>query len=216
MSSTVSKGATMKLAPLAILAFAANAFAQPYDPLPGPSPYGPNDQAGATNTQTPLKAKEMAAEVLLGEGKVYRLGHEYANDMPAFPGSDGWTVTVPQSLALVFGAQVGTGELFHGNIGQQGTQLDSLSHFSYLPNGSTNLDEAVFYNRFTGAEVFDFPNGVQALGIEKLKPMVTRGVLLDVQRYANGDRSRQRTPASGSPPGSSGCLRRQRCPGLPR
>ncbi len=175
-----------RLAPLALLVLATPALAQPYDPLPGPSPYGPGDMAGATNTQTPVKAKEMALEVLLGEGKVYRLGHEYSNDMPAFPGSDGWQVTVPESLALVFGAQVGTGELFHGNIGQQGTQLDSLSHFSYLPNGSTNLDEAIFYNQFTGAEVFDFPNGVTALGVENLKPMVTRGILLDVQRYANG------------------------------
>jgi kynurenine formamidase len=158
---------------------------QAYDPLPGPSPYGPGDEAGATNTQTPLKAKEMALEVLLGEGKVYRLGHVYENDMPSFPGSDGWSVTVPDTLALVFGSQVGTGELFHGNIGQQGTQLDSLSHFSYLPNGSTDLDDAVFYNQFTGADVFDFPNGVQHLGIDTLKPMVTRGILLDVQRYAN-------------------------------
>lgn len=156
-----------------------------YDPMPGPSPWGPGDEAGATNTQTPLKAKEMAIEVILGEGKVYRLGHTYENEMPNFPGSDGWSITVPDTLALVFGSQVGTGELFHGNIGQQGTQLDSLSHFSYLPNGTTNLDEAVFFNQFTGAQVFDFPNGVQHLGVDKLKPMVTRAILLDVQRYAN-------------------------------
>lgn len=154
-----------------------------YDPFPGPSPYGPDDEAGATNTQTPQKAKEMALEVLLGEGKVYRLGHEYENDMPAFPGSDGWSLTIPDALALVFGNQVGTGELFHGNIGQQGTQLDALGHFGYLPNGP-DLDTAVFYNQWTGAEVFD-EDGFRHLGVEKLKPMVTRGILLDVRRWVN-------------------------------
>jgi kynurenine formamidase len=167
-----------------ILASASSALA--YDPLPGPSPWGPGDTAGATNTQTPLKAKEMALEVILGEGKVYQLGHVYTNDMPQFPGSDGWVLTVPDTLALVFGSQVGTGELLHGNVGQQGTQLDSLAHFSYLPNFTTNLDEAVFYNQFTGAEVFDFPNGLRHLDVSSLKPMVTRAVLLDVKRYANG------------------------------
>lgn len=154
-----------------------------YDPLPGPSPYGPDDEAGTTNTQTPLKAKEMALEVILGEGKVYRLGHEYANDMPAFPGSDGWSLTIPDALALVFGNQVGTGELFHGNIGQQGTQLDSLGHFGYLTDAS-DLGSAVFYNQWTADEVFD-ENGFLHLGIENLKPMVTRGILLDVRRYVN-------------------------------
>jgi kynurenine formamidase len=164
----------------------AAATAAAYDPFPRPSRFGPGDQAGATNTQTPAKAKEMALEVLLGEGKVYRLGHEYANDMPAFPGSDGWLLTIPPSLALVFGAQVGTGELFHGNIGQQGTQLDALGHFGYLPGGTTDLDQAIYYNQFTGAEVFQFDEGLAHLGIEHLKPMVTRAILLDVQRHANG------------------------------
>lgn len=155
-----------------------------YDPLPGPSPYGPDDEAGATNTQTPAKAKEMALEVLFGEGKVYRLGHEYENEMPAFPGSQGWDLSVPPETYVIIQSQVAIGDLFHGNIGQQGTQLDALAHFGYLPVGLTDLDEVLYFNQFTGAEVID-ENGFQHLGVENLKPMVTRGILLDVRRWIN-------------------------------
>jgi kynurenine formamidase len=48
-----------------------------------------------------------------------------------------------------------------------------------MQGGST---EQVFYNGFTAKEM-DAPNGLQRLGIEHLKPIITRGVLIDIAAY---------------------------------
>lgn len=157
------------------------ASAQPYDPLPGPSPYGPEDEAGASNTQTAEQVRQ--AVKLVKSGKVYRLGHVYEPGMPAFPGNEGWLMTLKPVQQV--GQQRAHTEILHGEIVQLGTQFDSLGHFGYLPTGASDPDGVLYYNQFTGAEVVG-PDGLERLGVEKVKPFVTRGVLLDVKRYANG------------------------------
>jgi len=164
-----------------IVLVAVSAAAQTYDPLPGPSPYGPDDEAGASNTQTAARVKD--AVKLVKTGKVYRLGHVYEEGMPAFPGDEGWHL-VPKPVQMVAQQRANT-ETLHGEIVQLGTQFDSLGHFGYLPAGASDPDGVLYYNQFTGAEVIG-PDGLERLGVEKVKPFVTRGVLLDVKRYANG------------------------------
>src|SRR5215203_3725552 len=88
--------------------------AQAYDPLPGPSPYGPEDEAGASNTQTAERARE--AVKLVKTGKVYRLGHVYEEGMPAFPGTQGWHMT-PNPVQTV-AQQRGHTETLQGEIGR--------------------------------------------------------------------------------------------------
>ena len=58
-----------------------------------------------------------------------------------------------------------------------GSQLDGLGHLGV---------EHVYYN---GNKLADFadPTGLKKLGIEKVPPMVTRGVLLDMAAYYNTD-----------------------------
>src|SRR5262245_45826347 len=168
--------------PILLVALAAStAFAQSYDPLPPPSPYGPDDEAGASNTQTAEQVRD--AVKLVKTGKVYRLGHVYEANMPAFPGNDGWHMA-PLPVQAVGGHRVNT-ETFEGEIVQLGTQFDALGHFGYLPPGGSDPDGVLYYNQLTGAEVVG-PDGLDRLGVEKVKPFVTRGVLLDVKRYANG------------------------------
>lgn len=163
---------------------ASAAGAQAYDPLPGPSPYGPDDEAGASNTQTAERARE--AVKLVKTGKVYRLGHVYEEGMPAFPGNEGWHMTLKP--VQVVGQQRVNSEAFHGEVDQLGTQFDSLGHFGYLPAGESDPDGVLYYNQLTGAEVVG-PDGLNRLGVEHVKPIVTRGVLLDVKRYANGGKT---------------------------
>jgi kynurenine formamidase len=160
------------------------AGAQAYDPMPVPSPYGPDDEAGASNTQTAERARE--AVKLVKTGKVYRLGHVYEEGMPAFPGNEGWHMT-PKPVQSI-GLQRGNTETFSGETVQLGTQFDSLGHFGYLPPGASDPDGVLYYNQFTEAEVVG-PDGLNRLGVEKVKPFVTRGVLLDVKRYANGGKT---------------------------
>lgn len=161
---------------------AASAFAQTYDPLPGPSPYGPDDEAGASNTQTAERVRD--AMKLVKTGKVYRLGHDYEADMPVFPGDDGWHMTT-RPVQVIGGQRINT-ERFEGEIVQLGTQFDALGHFGFLPAGASDPDGVLYYNQFTGAEVIGSDGLLDHLGVEKVKPLITRGVLLDVKRYANG------------------------------
>jgi kynurenine formamidase len=158
------------------------AGAQTYDPLPGPSPYGPGDEAGASNTQTAEQVLE--AVKLVKTGKVYRLGHVYEADMPIFPGDDGWHMT-PRPVQEIGAQRINT-EKFEGEIVQLGTQFDALGHFGILPAGGSDPDDVLYYNQLTGTEVIGDDGLLNRLGVENVKPIVTRGVLLDVKRYANG------------------------------
>jgi kynurenine formamidase len=164
--------------------------AQPYDPVPGPSPYGPDDQAGASNTQGSEKVKE--ARKYIKQGIVLQLGHVYEEGMPQFPGTHPWVLSAAEPV-VVNERQMSTGEILEGpiEIGQLGTQLDTLGHFGYLPPGGTGFGDVLFYNQNTGADLLPSgaPNrGLARLGVENIKPYFTHGILLDVARYANGGR----------------------------
>ena len=89
---------------------------------------------------------------------------------------------------MIGGQRINT-ETFHGEIVQLGTQFDALGHFGILPPGGSDPGDVLYYNQFTGAEVIGADGLLDRLGVEKVKPIVTRGVLLDVKRYANGGRT---------------------------
>lgn len=170
-----------------LVILSASAFAQ-YDPVPGPSPYGPQDQAGASNTQGPAKVKE--AKKLIKQGVVLQLGHVYEEGMPQFPGTHPWLLSL-KPPEMVTESQVSLGEVLDGpiEIGQLGTQFDALGHFGYLPPGGEGFGEVLFYNEQTGDDLLPpgEPNrGLARLGVEHIRPYFTRGILLDVARYANG------------------------------
>jgi hypothetical protein len=172
---------------LTLLLLPSLGSAQPYNPVPGPSPYGPDDQAGASNTQGPAKVKE--AQKLIKQGIVVKLGHVYEEGMPQFPGTHPWSLSLKEPQ-FASERQVGNNEILEGpiEIGQLGTQLDTLGHFGYLPPGGTGFGDVLFYNQNTGLDIRPpgAPNqGMARLGVENIKPYFTRGILLDVARYAN-------------------------------
>jgi kynurenine formamidase len=155
-----------------------------YNPYPGPSRWGPDDEAGASNTQT--AAKVLEAKKLIKQGKVYDLGHNYKPAMPMFPGNFGLAIDARPIQQI--SRQIVNTEMLHGELTQMGTQFDALGHFAILSPHSDAPADALYYNQFTGAEVIG-PNGLlRRLGVENVKPFVTRGVLLDIRRYANGGR----------------------------
>ncbi|HKI02977.1 MAG TPA: cyclase family protein [Thermoanaerobaculia bacterium] len=175
---------------LTLLLLPSAGSAQPYNPVPGPSPYGPDDQAGASNTQGPEKVKE--ARKYIKRGIVVQLGHVYEEGMPQFPGTHPWVLSLKEPQ-FVTERQVTNGEILEGpiEIAQLGTQFDALGHFGYLPPGGTGFADVLFYNGRTGADLLPSgaPNrGLALLGIEHIKPYFTHGILLDVARYANGGR----------------------------
>lgn len=138
-----------------------------------PSKWGADDEIGAANLLTP--GKVMEAMKLVKTGKVYALGVPIDRDTPAFP---------PRTLAITVlqpnqyhGSTFAKNhmsyndDMFNGWLGI-GPQIDGLGHLGI---------DGVFYNG-NKAEDFVKVTGLTKMGIEKIPPIVTRGVLLDMAK----------------------------------
>ena len=144
--------------------------------------WGAEDQAGASNWITPEKIVE--AVRLVKTGKVYELGQVYEKGMPMF-GQRTFTLLSPGSPTHVIPSTnriVANDEFVCGEIGQVGTQFDGPGHVGMRMKMADGTEQDVYYNGFTGAEMYG-PYGLQKLGIENVKPIVTRGILVDVAGY---------------------------------
>lgn len=148
---------------------------------PNPT-WGRGDQAGASNWITPEKVLEAAR--LVKTGKVYEIGQVYEKGMPMFgrrtyallsPGSP--TYSLPGSNRIV-----GNDEFLCAEIGQVGTQFDGPGHIGMKVTMADGSVEDVYYNGFTGGEMYG-PYGLRALGVENVKPILTRGILIDLAGY---------------------------------
>jgi kynurenine formamidase len=167
-----------------ILAQATPAQAQqagdtPIGPKWWPSRWGPQDEAGGSNWITPAKVLEAAK--LIKNGKIYELGRVYEAGIPAF-GARVWALRIPGTPT---GGPFGKNQLVYHDeflateIGQIGTQFDGLAHIGCQVGKPGDMAEMRYYNGFTEAEMAD-PYSLKKLGIEKLKPFFTRGILVDV------------------------------------
>ncbi len=136
-----------------------------------PSPWGADDEIGAANRITPESV--LAAAQLIRTGKTYSLGITVDANTPAFP---------PRGLSLQVvqpGQQQGKAAFpnfaYNDDLVQTwlgiGPQIDGLGHLG-TPGG-------VYYN-CNRAEDFADINGLTKLGIEKVPPIVARGVVLDM------------------------------------
>jgi kynurenine formamidase len=146
----------------------------PIGPRWWPSPWGGKDQRGAANRMTAEKVKEAAR--LIQAGRVYSLGRVYEHGMP-LAGKRHFSLTIPGSPT---GGPEGKNqgvhhdELFSGEIGQIGTQLDGLGHVGVRMGG-----DDYFYNGFKRS-TFGTAYGLTKLGIENVGVFFTRGVLVDI------------------------------------
>ncbi len=152
----------------------------PIGPKWWPSKWGAEDQAGASNHITPEKV--MAASALIKTGKVYSLGHTYEPEMPLF-GSRAFAVRIPGApTGGVFGNNkiIWNDEFLATEIGQVGTQFDGLGHIGVQVGDDGNQGERRFYNGFSMAEMAG-AYGLQKLGVENVRPIFSRGILLDIK-----------------------------------
>lgn len=147
-----------------------------------PSQWGAGDQRGAANRMTPDRV--LRANRLVKTGEVVQLGRLYEHGMP-LPGKRHFSLTIPGSPTG--GPAVNGGvyfdEIFSGEIGQIGTQLDGFGH------GGVRLadGEDYFYNGFKRSEFAD-AYGLKKLGVENVGVFYTRGVLIDVAAYKGVER----------------------------
>lgn len=144
--------------------------------------WGAGDQAGASNWITPEKI--LQAMSLVKTGKTYEMGQVYEQSMP-LSGNRTYKLIIPSFPThgpigpekVVF-----NDEYVSGEIGQVGTQFDGLGHVGMVMKQADGSTTEVFYNGFTKEEMRS-PYGLQKLGIEHLKPIVTRGLMIDLAGF---------------------------------
>lgn len=142
------------------------------------SKWGPDDEIGAANNLAPEIVVKAAS--LIKTGKTYPLGMIVDTKTPAYPPRT-FKITIVQpgqagSPGLGPNKATYNDDIIDTWVGI-GSQIDGLGHLGI---------EHVYYN---GNKLADFadPNGLKKLGIEKVPPIVTRGVLLDMAAYYNTD-----------------------------
>ena len=161
----------------------APAGTTPIGPPWWPSRWGPQDEAGASNWITPAKVLEAAR--LIKTGRVFELGRLYQAEQPAFG--------TRQFVLRIVGSPTndepfGNNKLMYHDeflateIGQTGTQFDGLAHIGCEVGKRGDLGEMRFYNGFSELDIYN-ANGMKKLGIEKIKPIFTRGVLVDMVAF---------------------------------
>lgn len=140
-----------------------------------PSRYGPNDLVGAVNNLDQNHTR--SASTLVDKGRVYSLAVTLNKDWPAIRGQL-FHLEVEASVIRPAGPNQLTGhdDLLISHMAL-GTSLDGLGHVGINYR---------YYNGLTEEEIYSY-NGLRKLGLENVPPIVTRGVLLDMARYAGVD-----------------------------
>src|SRR5216117_3724355 len=136
-----------------------------------PSPWGPNDQTGATNRVTPAVTKAAAAEIQ--EGKVVPMSWILKDGIPLF--GTRFTKTILTATSLAAGGAFGENELTYMEdtwLSQShvGTHLDGMGHIGR---------KDCYFNQIAMGKYIN-QNYITKLGLEHLKSFATRGVLVDM------------------------------------
>jgi len=135
-----------------------------------PSPWGPNDQTGATNRVTDAVTKAAAAEIQ--SGKVVTMSYPLTDGVPLF--GTRFTKTILTATSLAPGAAFGENQLTYMEdtwLSQShvGTHIDGLGHIGRKDCYFNQIAMGKFINQ----------NNMTKLGLEHLKSFATRGVVID-------------------------------------
>src|SRR2546422_843615 len=154
-----------------------------------PSPWGPNDQTGATNRITPAVTKAAAAEIQ--EGQVIPMSYPLTDGIPLF--GTRFTKSILTATSLAPGAAFGENQLTYMEdtwLSQShvGTHLDGLGHIGRKDCYFNQIPMGKFINQ----------NNMTKLGLEHIKTFATRGVLVDMVKVFK---------AAGKFKGNSACKR---------
>ncbi len=135
-----------------------------------PSPFGPDDQTGATNRVTPTVTKAAAAEIQTGV--VTPMAYNLVDGVPLF--GTRFTKTILTAVATMPGAEYGKNKMSYMEdtyLSQShvGTHIDGMGHIGVLD---------CYYNQ-TPMGKYVTQNYLKRLGLENIKTLATRGVIID-------------------------------------
>src|SRR5437870_4919516 len=154
------------------------------------SPFGPDDQTGATNRITPAVTKAAAAEIQTGV--VIPMAFNLVDGVPLF--GTRFTKTILTSASLVPGGEYGKNRLTYMEdtyLSQShvGTHIDGMGHIGIMD---------CYYNQ-TPMGKFVTPNSIKKLGLENLKTFATRGVIVDMVKVFQDAGKLKTNPACRTP-----------------
>jgi len=154
------------------------------------SPFGPDDQVGATNRITPAVTKAAAAEIQTGV--VIPMAFNLVDGVPLF--GTRFTKTILTSASLVPGGEYGKNRLTYMEdtyLSQShvGTHIDGMGHIGIMD---------CYYNQ-TPMGKFVTPNSIKKLGLENLKTFATRGVIVDMVKVFQDAGKLKTNPACRTP-----------------
>ena len=162
----------MKLRYLVLSAFVSGALSSVAiaDNNPVDEKWGPS-QSGATAWITPQKRLE--AIKLVKKGEVVTLGMPYSARTPVFPGRL-YSLTIPSGGGPTHNLawsgdnyrQTFMDELVTSQIGQVGTQFDSLAHPMIQINGKQGWKDGNYFYNGNRLEDVGSPYGMKKLGTE--------------------------------------------------
>ena len=154
------------------------------------SPFGPDDQVGATNRITPAVTKAAAAEIQTGV--VIPMAFNLVDGVPLF--GTRFTKTILTSASLVPGGEYGKNRLTYMEdtyLSQShvGTHIDGMGHIGIMD---------CYYNQ-TPMGKFVTQNSIKKLGLENLKTFATRGVIIDMVKVFQDAGKLKTNPACRTP-----------------
>jgi kynurenine formamidase len=162
------------LAALVSVGATGGAFAQSdCRTLVPPSPFGPDDQTGASNRVTPAITKAAAAEIQTGQ--VVSMSNLLVDGVPLVGTRFLKTVLTTNSLAP--GGELGKNQA----TGMEDTWL-SQSHVGTHFDGMGHIGIKDCYYNQTPMGKYVTQNGLKKLGLENVKSFATRGVIIDLVR----------------------------------
>jgi kynurenine formamidase len=162
-----------------------------------PSPFGPDDQTGATNRVTPAVTKAAAAEIQTGV--VTPMAFNLVDGIPLF--GTRFSKTILTSFAVVPGAEYGNNKLSYMEdtyLSQShvGTHIDGMGHIGI---------QDCYYNQ-TPMGKYVTQNYLKRLGLENIKTFATRGVIIDVVKVFQAGGKLKSNPACKNPCLDAGTL----------
>jgi kynurenine formamidase len=176
---------------LALLALGGPAFAEAdCKAVVAPSPFGPNDQTGATNRVTAAVTKAAATEIQTGV--VTPLAYPLVDGIPLF--GTRFSKTILTSFATMPGAEFGKNKLSYMEdtyLSQShvGTHIDGMGHIGV---------QDCYYNQ-TPMGKYVTQNYLKKLGLENLKTFATRGVIIDMVKVFQAAGKLKANPACKRP-----------------
>src|ERR1700680_854876 len=155
-----------------------------------PSPFGPDDQTGATNRVIPAVTKAAAAEIQTGV--VTSMANNLVDGIP--PLGTRFTKTVLTSFATMPGAEFGNNKLSYMEdtyLSQShvGTHIDGLGHIAV---------QDCYYNQ-TPMGKYVTQNYLKRRGLENIKTFATRGVIIDAVKVFQAAGKLKANPACKNP-----------------